>query len=130
MMEPPVSWLTEATGWSRRSAALLSGGISFILGILALLSFNVLGDFHPLGFISMFSEKTFFSLYVYFVTNLLMPVGGILITVFAGWLMKRQFTRDELFDGKNVLAYRAWLFLVRFLAPGLLAYVLFDKVTS
>jgi len=28
------------------------------------------------------------------------------------------------------LAYRAWLFLVRFLAPGLLAYVLFDKVTS
>ena len=130
MMEPPVTWLTEVTGWSRRSAALVSGGVSFVLGITALLSFNVLGDFHPLGFISMFSEKTFFGLYVYFVTNLLMPIGGILITIFAGWLMKRQFTRDELFDGKNVLAYRAWLFLVRYLAPGLLAYVLFDKATS
>ena len=78
----------------------------------------------------MFSEKTFFSLYVYFVTNLLMPIGGILITIFAGWLMKRQFTRDELFDGKDALAYRVWLFLVRYLAPGLLAYVLFDKATS
>jgi NSS family neurotransmitter:Na+ symporter len=78
----------------------------------------------------MFSGKTFMGLYVYFTTNLLMPVGGILITVFAGWLIKRQFTCDELFDGKNVLAYRVWLFLVRYLAPALLAYVLFEKATS
>jgi len=33
MMEPPVTWLSETTGWSRRSAALLSGGISLVLGI-------------------------------------------------------------------------------------------------
>jgi len=130
MMEPPVSWLTEVTGWSRRSAALLSGGISFFLGTLGALSFNVLGDFHPLGAIDMFSDKTFFGLYVYVTTNLLMPVGGILITVFAGWLIKRQYTCDELFDGRDELAYRVWLFLVRFLAPALLAYVLFDKATS
>ncbi len=130
MMEPPVTWLTETTGWSRRSAALLSGGISLILGIFAALSFNILGDFHPLGAIEMFSGETFFSLYVYFVTKLLMPIGGILITVFAGWLIKRQFTCDELFDGKNVLAYRIWLFLVRYLAPAMLIYVLFDSATS
>jgi NSS family neurotransmitter:Na+ symporter len=130
MMEAPVSWLTETTGWSRRSAALLSGGISFVLGIFAALSFNILSDFHPLGAIPLFGDKTFFALYDYFVSNLLMPIGGILITVFAGWLMKRQFTCDELFDGKDVLAYRIWLFIVRFLAPGMLAYVLFDKATS
>ena len=130
MMEPPVTWLTEATGWSRRSAALLSGGISLVLGIFAALSFNMLGDFHPLDAIEMFNDKTIFSLYVYFVTNLLMPIGGILIAVFAGWLMKRQFTCDGLFDGKDVFAYRVWLFLVRFLAPAMLAYVLFDKATS
>jgi neurotransmitter:Na+ symporter, NSS family len=130
MMEPPVTWLTEATGWSRRSAALLSGGISLVLGIFAALSFNVLGDFHPLAAIEMFSGKTIFGLYVYFVTNLLMPIGGILIAVFAGWLMKRHFTCDELFNGKDVLAYRLWLFLVRFLAPAMLVYVLFDSATS
>ena len=130
MMEPPVTWLQEATGWSRRSAALLSGGISLVLGIFAALSFNVLGDFHPLGAIEVFSGKTIFGLYVYFVTNLLMPIGGILIAVFAGWLMKRHFTCDELFYGKNVLAYRLWLFLVRFLAPAMLVYVLFDSATS
>ena len=130
MMEPPVSWLTEATGWSRRSAALVSGGISLVLGIFAALSFNILGDFHPLAAIEMFSSETIFTLYVYFVTKLLMPIGGLVITVFAGWLMKRQFTRDELFDGKDALAYRFWLFLVRFLAPAMLIYVLFDSATS
>ena len=78
----------------------------------------------------MFSSETIFGLYVYFVTKLLMPIGGILITVFAGWLIKRQFTCDELYDGKDTLAYKAWLFLVRFLAPALLIYVLFDSATS
>ncbi len=130
MMEAPVSMLTDSTKLSRRSAALLSGGISFALGILAALSFNILGDFHPLGAIPIFSDKTFFHLFDYFVTNLLMPTGGILITVFAGWVMKRQFSHDELFGGQNILAYRLWLFLVRFVAPALLAYVLFDMATS
>jgi NSS family neurotransmitter:Na+ symporter len=130
MMEPPVSWLTSATRLSRRSAALLSGGISFALGILAALSFNVLGDFHPLGAVPIFSDKTFFALFDYTITNLFMPIGGILIAVFAGWMMKRQFTFDELFDGSNIVAYRVWLFLVRYLAPVVLAYVLFDMATS
>jgi NSS family neurotransmitter:Na+ symporter len=130
MMEPPVSWLTGTTSLSRRSAALLSGSISFVLGVLAALSFNVLGDVHPLGAIPIFSNRTFFDLFDYFVTNLLMPSGGILIAVFAGWIVKRHFTADELFGGQNTLAYRIWLFLVRYLAPAVLAYVLFDMATS
>lgn len=130
MMEPPVSFLTSATRLSRRSAALLSGSISFTLGILAALSFNVLGDFYPLGAIPIFSERTFFDLFDYAVTNLFMPLGGILIAVFAGWMMKRKFSAEELFEGRIVLAYRIWLFLVRFLAPVVLAYVLFDMATS
>ncbi len=60
----------------------------------------------------------------------LMPFGGIVISVFAGWMVKRQFSADELFGDQNALAYRVWLFLVRFVAPVLLAYVLFDMATS
>ena len=130
MMEPPVSFLTSSTKLSRRSAALLSGSVSFILGILAALSFNVLGDFHPLGSIPIFSDKTFFDLFDYTITNIFMPIGGILIAIFAGWMMKRKFSADELFDGRDTLGYRAWLFLVRFLAPVVLAYVLVDMATS
>ena len=130
MLEAPVSWLRDATNLSRRAAALLAGSVSFALGILAALSFNVLADFHPLGAISVFENKTFFGLFDFLVTNLMMPAGGILIAVFAGWVVKRQFSRDELFGGADTLTYKAWLFLVRFVAPTVLAFVLIDMVTS
>jgi NSS family neurotransmitter:Na+ symporter len=74
----------------------------------------------------MFEGKTFFDLFDYIVTNVMMPLGGILIAVFAGWMVKREFSRDELFDGKDVLAHKAWLILVRFVAPAILAFVFFD----
>ena len=130
MLEAPVSWLVDSIKLSRRSAALLAGGIAFVLGILATLSFNALSDVHPLGAIPIFSGKTFFDLFDYFVINIMMPLGGLMIAVFAGWLMKEQFTADELFNGETTLAYRAWRFLVRFFAPLILAYVFFDLATS
>jgi NSS family neurotransmitter:Na+ symporter len=130
MLEPPVSWLRDATSLSRRSAAIASGCFSFVLGILAALSFNVLSDVHPLGSIRIFEGKTFFSLFDYLVTNIMMPLGGILIAVFAGWIVKKQFSYDELFASRNAFAHRSWLFLARFLAPGILAFVLFDMASG
>jgi NSS family neurotransmitter:Na+ symporter len=126
MLEAPVSWLRDATSLSRRGAALVAGSVSFTLGLLAALSFNVLSDTHPLGAIGLFEGKTFFDLFDYLVTNIMMPLGGILIALFAGWFVKKQFSRDEMFEGKDTIAYRLWLFLVRFLAPAILAFVFYD----
>lgn len=130
MLEPPVAWLRDATKLSRRQAALLAGSIAFALCTLGALSFNELAGFYPLGAITVFKDKGFFDLYVYGVTQFLMPIGGITLCVFAGWVMKRQFSLDELFDGKETFLYKAWLFIVRFVAPVLLAFVLFDVATA
>ena len=130
MLEPPVSWLRDATSLSRRAAATLMGGISFFLGTFAALSFNVLKDIHPLGSIRIFAGKTFFDLFDYLVTNIMMPIGGILIAVFAGWLMKSKFTHDELFAGRNAIVHRLWLVLVRFLAPAILGLVFIEMASG
>ena len=45
----------------------------------------------------------------------MLPLGGLLITVFAGWVMCRNSSSDEL--GGTGTAYRAWRLLARFLAP-------------
>jgi len=105
---------------------MLAGTVSFGLGLLAALSFSVLSDFHPLGFIKLFEGKTFFDVFDFTVTNVMMPVGGILVGIFAGWVVKTQFSKDELFAGKDVIAYKAWLFLVRFVAPIILSLVFID----
>lgn len=128
MLEPAVSWLRDTTRLSRRAAAAAAGSVSFLLGILAALSFNTLSDFHPLGNLPVVGGKTFFDLFDFTVTNIMMPVGGILIAVFAGWFVKRQFSLDELFDGNDTLTYRAWRVLIRFVAPAVLAFVLVDML--
>lgn len=130
MLEAPVSWLRETKNLSRRSAALIMGSIAFTLCVLAALSFNALAGVDPLGMFAMFEGKGFFDLFVYAVTQFLMPIGGILITIFAGWFVQRQFSRDELFGGQDTLAYKAWLVIVRFVAPAILAFVLFDVMTA
>ncbi len=130
MLEAPVSWLRDATSLSRRAAAALMGGVSFFLGILAALSFNVLSDIHPLGSMRIFAGKTFFDLFDYLVTNIMMPLGGILIAVFAGWLMKSTFSHDELFAGRNAILHRLWLVLVRFLAPVILGLVFIEMASG
>lgn len=130
MLEPPVSWLADSFGYSRRKSALIAGGIAFLLSLMAALSFNVLSDFRPLGNLPMFAGKTIFDVFVYIVTQLVMPAGGILVTIFAGWIVKRQFSADEMYGGAEPLAYKVWLFIVRFIAPILLALVLWDVATS
>ncbi len=129
MLEPPVSWLKDTIGLSRGKAALAAGSAAFVLALLGALSFSALTDVHPLGNVGVFANKTFFELFVYIVTQVVMPAGGVLVTLFAGWVIKRQFSADELFGGNEPLVYKVWLFIVRFIAPILLAIVLFSEMT-
>lgn len=130
MLEPPVAYLRDATNATRRQAALLAGSIALVLCVLGALSFNLLADVRPLGWIRVFADKGFFDLFVYGVTQFLMPIGGILVCIFAGWVMQRQYSLDELFGGNDNLLYKAWLFIVRFVAPILLTFVLVDVATA
>jgi NSS family neurotransmitter:Na+ symporter len=130
MMEPPVSWLRESFSLSRQKAALIAGGAAFLLSLLAALSFNVLADVRVLGNLAIFADKTIFEFFVYVVTQVIMPAGGILVAIFAGWVVKRQFSAAELYDGDETAAYKVWLFSVRFVAPILLAMVLYDVATQ
>ncbi len=129
MLEPPVSWLKDTIGMSRGKAALTAGSVAFVLALAGALSFSALSDVHPLGNVGIFADKTFFELFVYIVTQVVMPAGGVLVTLFAGWIIKRHISADELFGGNEPLLYKAWLFIVRFIAPVLLGIVLFSEMT-
>jgi NSS family neurotransmitter:Na+ symporter len=117
MIEAPVAWLAERTRLGRTGAALLAGGISWSLGVLAVLSQNRLSDFYPLDGIGIFAGKTFFDLFDFLVINLMMPAGGILIAIFLGWRVKQRFSREELYGDAPSIWYGAWRFLLRYFAP-------------
>mgnify|MGYP001549649372 FL=1 len=128
MLEAPVSWLCDRTRLKRKSAALLTGAVAWILGLFAALSMNVLAGYHPLSGIPLFSDNTFFDLSDFLVINLMMPMGGILIAVFAGWMVKRKFSSEELYGDQPTFWYGVWRFLLRYVAPVVLVGVFLDML--
>ena len=127
IMEPIVSWADEQTALTRGPAAMLIGAAAWLIGLLTVFSFNLWSGVHPLGMFKTFEGKTIFDLIDYLTSNIMLPLGGILIAVFVGWILSRSDTMDELglSDG---IGFRAWQFIMRFLAPLLVGAVLVSNL--
>jgi len=122
LLEVPVSWLEERAGWTRRSATLTVGIAVWLFGMASALSTNVWSDVYLLGFIERFKETGILDLVDYITGQALLPLGGMLIALFAGWWMKSNVLTEELGMGKT--AFKAWRLLVRFLCPLGIGWVL------
>ena len=109
LIEPAVAWMVENRGFSRPAAASLVGGTIWILGLGTVLSFNLWADI-------TFLAGTVFDNIEYLTENIMLPLGGFLIAIFAGWVMSRASSSEELGLGTGPL-YKAWLFFIRFVAP-------------
>jgi neurotransmitter:Na+ symporter, NSS family len=59
-------------------------------------------------------------------SNIMLPLGGLLITVFAAWVMCRNSTADEL-RGSGAI-YRLWRFSARYIAPVAILFVFLKAV--
>ncbi|MCG6934265.1 MAG: sodium-dependent transporter [Proteobacteria bacterium] len=116
LIEPAVAWLVENRGMSRAGASVLSGITCWLFGLLTVFSFNIWSDVYPLHMFEVFREKTIFDLLDYLTANIMLPLGGLLIAIFAAWLMSRDATRDELDMGEGP-AYISWRVLVRYITP-------------
>jgi NSS family neurotransmitter:Na+ symporter len=119
ILEPLVEWLEEYQGIRRSVAAAVGGLAAWLLGIASVFSFNLWSEAKFLG-------KTPLDLLDYLANNIMLPLGGLLLAVFAGWIMARPSTQEELEMG-NGAGYRLWRFLVRYITPlGILIVFLYN----
>ena len=109
LIEPAVAWLVENQGHSRKKACVWAGLLTWLLGLGTVFSFNIWSDFKIF-------DRTIFDLLDYLTANLLLPIGGFFIAVFAGWIMKQQHSEEEL-EMTNAVGYQTWRILVRFVSP-------------
>lgn len=109
LIEPAVAWLVENRGFSRVKACVWSGSLTWLLGLGTVFSFNVWSN------VKLF-DRTIFQLLDYLTANLMLPVGGFCIAVFAGWIMKRQHSEQEL-NMATELDYIRWKVLISYVAP-------------
>ena len=122
LLEVPVSWLEERKGWTRRSATLAIGGAIWLVGLGSALSTNVWADVRLLGMFDKFKDTGILDLVDYITGQALLPLGGMLIALFAGWWMKSSVLTEEL--GMSETTFKVWRILVRFVCPVGIGWVL------
>ncbi|GMQ96669.1 MAG: sodium-dependent transporter [Gammaproteobacteria bacterium] len=123
LVEPAVAYLVEKRGMSRRKAAGVCGVVAWLLGIFTVFSFNIWSDVHPLGMFAVFKDKTFFDLIDFLTSNVLLPLGGVLVAVFVAWLMKRETSCNELNITGATCGYPLWRLLTRYVSPVLVLII-------
>jgi len=118
LLEPLVSWLEEHKGISRRRSAAGAGLAIFLLGIGSALSFGVLADL-------TFWQGTILDNLDFLTNNIIMPLGGLLIALFVGWMMTASAVRDEVSDltGRSFDLFKVLITLV---APVALLAIFFN----
>lgn len=124
LIEPAVAWLVENLGHSRTYATVWAVFVTWVLGLATLLSFNKWAfSFNFFG-----EQKTngIFDILDLLTANFMLPVGGILIAIFAGWKMKESHSREEL-DGHRT-TYELWLFVIKFISPVLVLLVILHQL--
>ncbi len=127
IQEPIVALLEEKTRWSRPALAYGTGFIIWLLGFATVLSFNHWSDVFPLQWLGIESTRTPFELLDYLTANLMMPLGGLMVALIAGWAMSRSAVRDELGLG-NGWAFRLWYAATRYLVPVAILVIFYSVI--
>jgi len=122
LIEPLTKWLEEQKGYPRNKSAVV---IILIIGTLSTLS--ILGYNH-LAEIKIFDMNI--NGFIDFLANqILLPLGGLLIALFAGWFIKQHTLKKELDIGEGVV-FNLWYFLIKYIAPIAVCLVLFLGISE
>ncbi|HOJ66666.1 MAG TPA: sodium-dependent transporter [Paludibacteraceae bacterium] len=123
LLEVIVAFLTEELHISRAKAAIVSSLGIALLGILSSFSLGIWKDFSLFGY-------GFFALFDSITSKILMPVGGIFISLFVGWRIDKQKILLELTsNGKYKIPFlNIFLLITRYLAPLAILLVLLNQL--
>ena len=116
LLEPGVAWLVERTGWTRGKAAAIIATVTWFLGLATIFSFNIWQEVKLWG-------KTPFALIDGLTSYITMPLGGLLIILFAGWVLPRMVSKQQ-FALKSDVYYLMWYWSVRYFCPLLLLAIM------
>src|SRR5690625_4200069 len=123
MVEIIVAAVTQGKNETRKKTTWIVGILIFLAGIPSALSFGLLSDF------TIF-DKTMFDLSDYLVSNILMPIGALFISIFVAFKIPKQVLLAEISSsskyGKKLFAL--WFLLIKYVAPIAIIIVFLDVI--
>lgn len=108
LIEPSIEFLEERTSMSRKGAVVVASVAIWLLGVAALLSFNIWSEVMIFG-------NNIFDFLDKLTSKFMLPIAGLAAIVFAGWVMNQEGVRQEL--GLSGASWSLWQFIAKFVAP-------------
>ena len=126
MIESAVAFLQEKCDWGRWRATLVAVVVLWLLGLVTIFSFSGASwtqlDWQLPGKVI----TNWFDLIDYATGSILLPLGGLLLALFSGWVMTRAASQDEMDTHPRV--YQLWLLLVRWVAPVIIIIIFLQLI--
>jgi NSS family neurotransmitter:Na+ symporter len=121
LMEPVCAFLMGDRGLSRRTATVLTAVVAFALGIPSSWSMGMWSDVTLFG-------MTIFGIADYVTAKVMLPLGGLLIALFAGWILGPRIVAALDPETRAPMLVRGWLWVTRVIAPAAIAWILVSGV--
>jgi NSS family neurotransmitter:Na+ symporter len=109
LLEPCVAWLVEAKNMNRFKANTILAVVVWFLGLGTVFSFNLWSGYQVFGF-------TFFDFLDFLTANIMLPISGLLIALFVGYVVDKKIIDSEMLGIQPKVAL-IWRFALRYLAP-------------
>jgi len=112
ILEPTVMYLIERRKMSRKKATYGVSAFFYFLGIFALLS-----NTNEFSSALTFGSKNLFDWLDFITAAILLPIGGIFVALFVGYIMDKNVVREALIPFMSEKFFAIWLFIIRYIAP-------------
>jgi NSS family neurotransmitter:Na+ symporter len=102
---------------TRTRASAIAGGLCWLLGL------GTIGAFRG-TFELTINGKNFFDFVDFITADLMLPIGGILIAVFAAWIIPKKDSEEQIDLGTH---FGVWITLSRYVAPAAVLLILLES---
>ena len=123
LVEACVSILQDTLEWKRRKALLVTVIVLSATGIIVTLGYSSLSFIQPLG-----AGSTILDFLDFLTSSVMMPLGGLLMCLFFGWIRKPEVLIDEVSVSGDFKHSRLWSVMIKYIAPILLVAIFITSV--
>ncbi len=123
IVEPTTLYLINRFGMSRAKSLTLISIITYIFGIMAIFS-NVKVYSHYFTYFG----KGYFDILDYLSSAILLPLGGMIIAFFVGFVMPKSRVHAVLSKYMSETVFNLWYFSVKYIATSAVAIVMINKL--
>jgi NSS family neurotransmitter:Na+ symporter len=129
LLEVPVAYLVDEKKVSRKKIVWIAAGLTFLLGLPSALSQGASSFFTNLNLLPAYlSNSDFLSQMSFLFGDLSLVIGGLLLSIFIGWVWKADKASEEIQQGSPVFVKfkRLWIFIIKYFIPAVIFVILLN----